>query len=172
MININQICVVGLGYVGLPLAALLTKNNIKVLGVDTNTKVVNNLNKNKIILEEQKLEKIIKKAISKKLLKASLTPEQSCIFILAVPTPIDKQLKPNISYLLKAAKSIAPFLKKGNLIIIESTIPAGTTLKILMLLKTLRKDLIFPNNKNKKKKYIHCILSRTNIAWKYFKRID
>ena len=56
MININQICVVGLGYVGLPLAALLTKNNIKVLGVDTNTKVVNNLNKNKIILEEQKLE--------------------------------------------------------------------------------------------------------------------
>ena len=112
MININQICVVGLGYVGLPLAALLTKNNIKVLGVDTNTKVVNNLNKNKIILEEQKLEKIIKKAISKKLLKASLTPEQSCIFILAVPTPIDKQLKPNISYLLKAAKSIAPFLKK------------------------------------------------------------
>ena len=151
MININQICVVGLGYVGLPLAALLTKNNIKVLGVDTNTKVVNNLNKNKIILEEQKLEKIIKKAISKKLLKASLTPEQSCIFILAVPTPIDKQLKPNISYLLKAAKSIAPFLKKGNLIIIESTIPAGTTLKILMLLKTLRKDLIFPNNKNKKK---------------------
>ena len=118
-------CILGLGYIGLPTAAILTKSGFNVLGVDTNYSVVDIIKKGKIHIKENGLKDLISRAVSKKLLKVSTKPAQSDIFIISVPTPLQKNNnklpKPDISYVLDAVDSISPFIKKGDLIILEST---------------------------------------------------
>lgn len=134
----KKISVVGLGYIGLPTAALLAHNNYDVVGIDTNSSVVDTINKGKIHIIEPDLNELVNQVVKNKKLKASLTNSQNDIFIICVPTPVDfknKIPKPNIDYVLKATKEIAKFVRPGDYIILESTSPVGTTNKILNTLK-------------------------------------
>ena len=145
----NSCCVVGLGYIGLPTAALFSMNGFSVLGVDINLNIVNSVNKGVSPIEEPSLQDVIKNVVNQGSLKASLKPCYADIFVIAVPTPIKKHPKlpqPNLKFLEDAIESIVPFLKKGNILIIESTSPVGTTKKFFSLIieKTnLKEDQIF-----------------------------
>lgn len=145
----NSCCVVGLGYIGLPTAALFSMKGYSVLGVDINLDIVNSVNKGVSPIGEPSLQDVIKKVVNKGSLKASTKPYYSDIFVIAVPTPIKKHKnlpKPNLKFLEDAIESIIPFLKKGNIIIIESTSPVGTTKKFFskIIEKTnLKEDEIY-----------------------------
>jgi len=131
-------CIVGLGYIGLPTAALLAKTNNKVIGVDINDEVVDIVNKGNVHIIEKGLQSLVKEVVKEGNLFAQNKPSKANVFILAVPTPLDKSNnglpKPNIDYVLNAAISISGFLEPGNLVILESTSPVGTTEKIEELL--------------------------------------
>jgi UDP-N-acetyl-D-mannosaminuronic acid dehydrogenase len=122
----KKICVIGLGYIGLPTAAIFAKSGYEVVGVDVNEKVVSSLNSGEILIEEVGLPELVKEVVSKGNLKASVTPEEADVFIIAVPTPIHEDHSANVDYVVEASKTIAPLLKKGNVVIVESTIPPRT----------------------------------------------
>lgn len=147
--NNTTVSVIGLGYIGLPCAAIIAQHKINVLGIDSNQSVIDTLNNGKIHIVEKGLEALVKGAIDDGYLKASNKPETADVFIIAVPTPfhVDSSGKklPDISYIESALASIAPCLQDGNLIIIESTIPVGTTENICNQLKLLRPDLTMPS---------------------------
>ena len=130
----KKCCVIGLGYIGLPTAALIAKSNNFVLGVDTNKKVVDTINEGQVHFFEPGLENLVKETTEAKKFKASLTPSIAEVFIIAVPTPFKKNKgkipEPDIQFVMSAARSISPYLKDGDLIIIESTSPVGTTEKV------------------------------------------
>lgn len=129
---INKICVFGLGYIGLPTASLFATNGIEVIGIDINESIINTINKGQIHIEEPGLKTIVKAAVNSGNLKASLVPEEADAFIIAVPTPFKDEINNNgikmadMSYVESATKSLIPFLKKGDLVILESTSPIGT----------------------------------------------
>jgi len=125
-----KICVIGLGYIGLPTASLMASKEYNVLGIDTNLEVVKTINQGKIHIVEPNLSELVKSVVKKGFLKASNTPEESDVFIIAVPTPFKENKKPDISYVQAAIDSIAPKVKEKNIIIIESTSPIGTTEKM------------------------------------------
>lgn len=129
----KTVCVIGLGYIGLPTAALLANKGFSVLGVDIKKEVVSIINEGKIHIIETDLEAFVKSAILKGQLKVSSKIHTSDVYIICVPTPFHKNSdipEPNLDYVLSAAKEIAPFIKSGDLIILESTSPIGTTKKI------------------------------------------
>ena len=146
--NFKKICIVGLGYIGLPTAVVFAKNGIEVIGVDVNEKTVADLNQGKINIKEPKLPEEVKYLVSKGLLKAQLKPTQADAFLICVPTPINDKNEADLSYLKKATLSISKYLKKGDLVIIESTIPVNTTIEISNLLAKERKDLQFPSRRD------------------------
>ncbi|MGL6105184.1 nucleotide sugar dehydrogenase [Romboutsia sp.] len=127
----KKICIVGLGYIGLPTAAMLASCGHNVIGVDTNKKVVENLKMGKILIKEPHLDKLVKEVVKNKNLIAINVPCEADVFIIAVPTPINEEKKANLDYVLNAMNSILPYLKKGNVVILESTSPVGTTKDIL-----------------------------------------
>ncbi|AII13944.1 UDP-N-acetyl-D-mannosamine dehydrogenase [Campylobacter iguaniorum] len=131
----NKICIIGLGYIGLPTAALLASKGYDVHGVDVIQKVVDTINDYKIHIVEPDLDKFVKLAAENKKLKADTKPKEADVFIIAVPTPFHDGFVPNIDYVISAAKSIAPYVKAGNIIILESTSPVGTTHKVEEILK-------------------------------------
>jgi UDP-N-acetyl-D-mannosaminuronic acid dehydrogenase len=122
----QKICVVGLGYIGLPTAAMFAKNGFEVVGVDVNENAVNLLNEGKVHIEEVGLEELVNKVVETGKLRASTTPEVADAYIIAVPTPIHEDKTANIDYVVSATKSILPFVKHGDVIIVESTIPPRT----------------------------------------------
>ena len=136
----KKICVIGLGYIGLPTAVLLANNSYKVYGFDIVQKTVDTINKGQAHIAEPKLDELVKKAVKSKMLIASTKPKEADIFIIAVPTPFkrEEEPKPDISYIISALKNIKPYLKKDNLIILESTSPVGTTDKIANILKDVK----------------------------------
>lgn len=134
--KVEKICIVGLGYIGLPTAALLASNQYKVHGVDISQHVVNTINKGEIHIIEPDLDGFVKNAVISGNLQASLEPIEADVFIIAVPTPFHEGHKPNIDYVLKATQSIAPYVKDGNLVILESTSPVGTTEKVVVTLES------------------------------------
>jgi UDP-N-acetyl-D-mannosaminuronic acid dehydrogenase len=133
----EKICIMGLGYIGLPTAALLATKGYYVHGVDVKTEVVDIINRGKIHIVEPALDAFVKSAVQSGNLKASSQPDYADIFIITVPTPIDKDNNPDIGYVLEATKAIAPYLKPGNLFILESTSPVGTTEYLVELLREL-----------------------------------
>ena len=140
----KTVCVIGLGYIGLPTAALLAKKGFSVSGVDINEEVVSNINNSKINFVENKLNTFIKSAIKSGKLKAFSKIQPSDIYIICVPTPFHKNIKipkPNIEFVLSATQSIAGFVKSGDLIILESTSPVGTTIKLKERLEDLNVNL-------------------------------
>tara|TARA_Y100000310_G_scaffold289515_1_gene315977 strand:- start:3421 stop:4644 length:1224 start_codon:yes stop_codon:yes gene_type:complete len=135
-----KICILGLGYVGLPIATLFATKGHDVIGVDINKSIVETLNKGRIHIHEPGLEQKLKQAISLGKLTAKTTPEKADVFILAVPTPLTKEKKADLTYVEKATELILPFIEKGNMVILESTVPPGTTEEIIG--KKLAKDIL------------------------------
>lgn len=122
-----DICIIGLGYIGLPTAAMFATHGHNVLGVDVNEKVIGALRQGKIIIEEPFLEEAVSKAVKQGSLRASTEPENSDVFIICVPTPIMPDKTADLSYVESGARKILPYLKKGNMVVLESTSPPGTT---------------------------------------------
>ena len=149
-LNKKTCCVVGMGYIGTPTAALVANSGYQVLGVDINKRIVDQINLGKANIVEPKLDVLIKNVVKSKKLFASLKPSPASVFIIAVPTPFysseDDIPEPNIEFVLDAAKSISSVLRKGNLVLLESTCPVGTTLKVhqqLIKYSNLKKEDIY-----------------------------
>jgi len=139
-----EVCVLGLGYIGLPTGAVVAASGARVLGIDVSPRVVETINAGRIHIEEADLDALMAKVVASGMLRAASVPEPSDIFIIAVPTPFIGDRVPDISYVLAAARSIAPVLKAGDLVILESTSPVGTTETIRDLLAELRPELRMP----------------------------
>ena len=140
----NVLSVVGLGYIGLPTAAVFASRKMKVIGVDVSEKAVNTINRGEIHIVEPDLDLVVNAAVTEGYLRATLTPESADAFIIAVPTPFKDNYEADLTYIEKASKAIAPVLEKGNLVILESTSPVGATEKMAEWLAEARPDLTFP----------------------------
>lgn len=144
------VCVVGLGYIGLPTAAVLASRKKKVIGVDINQDTVDIINSGNVHIVEPRLEIMVEEVVKSGFLRAVTSPEPADAFLIAVPTPFLKNIsedsipKPDISYIESASRAIAKLLKKGDVVILESTSPVGTTEKMAVWLAQERHDLTFP----------------------------
>jgi UDP-N-acetyl-D-mannosaminuronic acid dehydrogenase len=134
-VALEKVCILGLGYIGLPTGALLANRGYEVFGVDVIQEVVDTINSGKVHIIEPELDTFVQSAVRSGKLKANTVPEAADIFIIAVPTPFKEGNKPDLSYVEAAAQSIAPFVKPGNLVILESTSPIGTTEKVEAILR-------------------------------------
>jgi len=137
----ERVCVVGLGYIGLPTASLLATKGFRVLGVDINPEVVDTINAGDIHIREPELDVLVRSAVQSGQLRAAMEPAVADVFIIAVPTPFKDGYVPDLQYVEDATRSVAPHLKHGNLLILESTIPVGTTARIADLIAKARPDL-------------------------------
>lgn len=138
----ETISVIGLGYIGLPTAAVFASRKVKVIGVDVNQETVDTINQGKIHIVEPDLDIVVHAAVTQGYLRATTQPEPADAFLIAVPTPFKDNHQPDLSYIEAATYAIAPVLKKGNLVVLESTSPVGTTEKIAEWLSQLRPDLV------------------------------
>ena len=136
-----EVVTIGLGYIGLPTSALIASHGTNVLGVDINQSVVDTINQGKIHIVEPDLDEIVSKAVSKGFFKASTKPSSAEVYLIVVPTPFKGNNEPDISFVEAATKGIIPLLKKGDLYIIESTSPIGTTDKMRKLIFASRPEL-------------------------------
>jgi len=140
-----RVTVIGLGYIGLPTAAILASRKIDVVGVDICEDVVRKINCGEVHIVEPELDIIVRAVVSQGKLRATLQPEPADVFLIAVPTPLKDNNVPDLSYIREASIAIAPFLKKDDLVILESTSPVGTTEQLSRWLSEARNDLIFPH---------------------------
>ena len=140
-----KVVVLGLGYIGLPTAAVIARTGARVLGVDVTRSVVDTVNSGKVHIEEVDLDGLVSGVVARGSLRASTDIEPADVFVIAVPTPFAEDHAPNIGYVLQAATSIAAVLKAGDTIILESTSPVGTTEQVRDLLAQLRPDLRVPD---------------------------
>ncbi len=141
----NKVSVVGLGYIGLPTAAVIASRGIEVIGIDVNQHAVDTINQGEIHIVEPDLDIVVRSAVMTGKLKATTVPEAADAFMVAVPTPFKgDNHEPDLSYIESAAKAIAPVLEKGNLVVLESTSPVGATEKMAGWLAEVRPDLTFP----------------------------
>jgi UDP-N-acetyl-D-mannosaminuronic acid dehydrogenase len=147
----DTISVVGLGYIGLPTAAVFASRKIKVVGLDVNQYVVDTINRGEIHIVEPDLDMVVHAAVHKGYLKAVTKPEPADAFLVAVPTPFKgENHEPDLSYIQSAIRTIAPVLKSGNLVILESTSPVGATEQMAVWLSEARPDLTFPHTHGEK----------------------
>ena len=135
------IAVIGLGYIGLPTAAVLADKGLQVLGIDVNTAVVDSVNSGKIHIVEPALDTVIKRVVENGRLKAFEKPDNADVFMVVVPTPFRQNHRPDLSYVESATRAVIPFLKEGNLVVLESTSPVGTTEKMKNLIWRERPEL-------------------------------
>ena len=138
------ISVFGLGYIGLPTATLIASCGVKVIGVDVTKHVVDSVNAGKLHIVEPQLGEVLADVVQKGMLRATMTPEPADAFLIAVPTPFKEGHKPDVSYIQAVAGSLSTVLKKGDLVILESTSPVGTTERLAKWLAEARPDLSFP----------------------------
>lgn len=142
----KHICVIGLGYIGLPTAATFAAHGVKVTGVDVNQHAVDMINQGKVHIVEPDLDALVKDVVEKGMLSAQTVPVEADAYIVAVPTPFKDNYEPDLKYIEAASKVLAPFLKKGNLVILESTSPVGATEQMSAWLSEAREDLTFPQH--------------------------
>jgi UDP-N-acetyl-D-mannosaminuronic acid dehydrogenase len=142
--NKPDVCVVGLGYIGLPTAAIVARAGCRVHGVDVTQSVVDTINRGEIHIEEVDLDGLVQGVVARGLLKASTEVAPADVFIIAVPTPFDANHAPDISYVLAAGEAVAKVLKPGDTVILESTSPVGTTEALRDLVAARRPDLKCP----------------------------
>jgi len=140
----KTISVIGLGYIGLPTAAVFASRKIKVVGVDVNQFAVDTINKGEIHIVEPDLDIVVHAAVTEGYLRATVVPEAADAFLIAVPTPFKGDHDPDLSYIQSACEAIAPVLKAGDLVILESTSPVGATEQVSQWLAEIRTDLTFP----------------------------
>ncbi|WP_262694132.1 UDP-N-acetyl-D-mannosamine dehydrogenase [Kordiimonas aquimaris] len=141
MHTFNSVCVIGLGYIGLPTAAVFAKSGLQVTGVDVNEHAVKTSNEGKAHIVEVDLDGLLQGVVSAGTLKAQTTPTEADAFIIAVPTPFKENHAADLSFVEAATKSIAPYVKEDDLIVLESTVPPGATDKITAWLEEARPDL-------------------------------
>lgn len=141
MPTFNKICVIGLGYIGLPTAAVFARSGIEVIGVDVNPNVVDMINTGKAHIVEADLDELLHSVIENGSLKASLQAEEADAYLIAVPTPFKGDHEPDLTYVEEAVRSIAPYVKEGSLLVLESTVPPGATQKMVEWLEDIRPDL-------------------------------
>jgi UDP-N-acetyl-D-mannosaminuronic acid dehydrogenase len=144
----TRVAVLGLGYIGLPTAAVVARSGAAVLGIDIYGHVVDTVNSGRVHIEEVDLDALVQGVVQRGLLRASTEIEPADVFLIAVPTPFDENHAPDVSHVLAAARSIAPVLKTGDVVILESTSPVGTTEQVRDALEALRPDLSFPHQGN------------------------
>lgn len=144
--DVKRVCVVGLGYIGLPTAAMFASRQVDVIGVDINPETVDTINQGKVHIVEPDLDIVVRAVVADGKLRATTMPEEADAFIIAVPTPFKGDTRsPDLSYIEAACNSVSPVLRPGNLIVLESTSPVGTTESISHWLAELRPDLSFPH---------------------------
>ena len=136
-----DVVMIGLGYIGLPTAALIASKKINVLGIDVNKNVVDTINRGEIHIVEPKLDKLVKQVVTDGYLKAENKPKKAGVYLIAVPTPFKGDHEPDIAYVEAATRNLIPTLTKGALVIIESTSPVGTTDKMLEIIFAERPEL-------------------------------
>jgi len=142
--SISKVSVIGLGYIGLPTAAVFASRKIEVIGIDVNQHCVDTINRGQIHIVEPDLDMVVHAAVTEGYLRASIVPEPADAFLIAVPTPFKEGFKPDLSYIQSASEKIAPVLKSGDLVILESTSPVGATEQMAVWLAEARPDLSFP----------------------------
>ncbi|MES1965247.1 UDP-N-acetyl-D-mannosamine dehydrogenase [Psychrobacter sp. AH5] len=140
----SHICVIGLGYIGLPTAATFAAHGVTVTGVDVNEYAVDMINQGKVHIVEPDLDMLVRDVVAKGTLSAQTTPVAADAYIVAVPTPFQGNHDPDLKYIEAASKALAPFLTSGNLVILESTSPVGATEQMAEWLSQARPDLSFP----------------------------
>ncbi len=144
MTDPTKTCViVGLGYIGLPTAVMLARHGVQVHGVDVNESIVARVNDGVCTIVEPGLPELLADVVTRRMLHASTTPRTGDVFVIAVPTPFEGGYKPSLAYVKAATHSIAPFLQRGNLVILESTVPVGATEQVSHWLAAARPDLSF-----------------------------
>ena len=139
-----KVSIIGLGYIGLPTAAILAARQVVVIGVDVNQHTVDTISQGGVHIVEPELDILVRGAVQTGYLRAVTQPEKADAFMVAVPTPFKGNYEPDLSYIKSAAKAIAPVLEKGNMVILESTSPVGTTEKMMGWMQEVRPDLVFP----------------------------
>jgi len=144
--SFETISVIGLGYIGLPTAAVFASKGKKVVGVDINARAVETINRGAIHIVEPDLDQVVHAAVTRGDLRATTQPEAADAFLIAVPTPFKDDHQPDLRFVKAAAESIAPVLKKGDLVILESTSPVGSTEQMADWLAAARPDLRFPQH--------------------------
>jgi UDP-N-acetyl-D-mannosaminuronic acid dehydrogenase len=162
--SFDTVSVIGLGYIGLPTAAMFASRKKKVIGVDVNQHAVDTINKGQIHIVEPDLDMLVHAAVTEGYLRATVNPEPADAFLIAVPTPFlpianeGDIPKPDLKYIEAAAKAIAPVLKKGDLVILESTSPVGATEQMAEWLAQARTDLTFPQTSGEESdiRVAHC----------------
>lgn len=142
---LNTISIIGLGYIGLPTATLFASRKLRVIGVDVSSHVVDTINSGNIHIVEPELDILVRAVVGAGYLRATTKIEPADAFVIAVPTPLTAERKPDLSYIESAAKSIATVLKKGDLVILESTSSIGTTELLAQRMAEIRPDLTFPH---------------------------
>ena len=154
----KHICVIGLGYIGLPTAATFAAHGIKVTGVDVNQHAVDMINQGKVHIVEPDLDALVRDVVAQGKLSAQIVPIEADVYIVAVPTPFKDDHQPDLKYIEAASKALAPYLKPGNLVILESTSPVGATEQMSEWLSQARPDLTFPqqNGEQSDIRVAHC----------------
>ena len=142
----TKVTMIGLGYIGLPTAAVMADSGYEVIGYDVNPLIVQTINKGEIHIVEPGLQELVAKVVSSGTLKASTVLEESDIFVIAVPTPFKESYVPDLRFIEEVAKALAPVLKQGDLVILESTSPVGTTEKLSAWLAKDNQQLVFPSD--------------------------
>src|SRR5262245_58127259 len=144
--DLKSISVYGLGYIGLPTAALAASRGMKVIGIDIDERVISAVTSGRIDVPEPDLDGLLQKVVSTGALVAQTKPAPADAFVIAVPTPVNERIEPDLGPLITAAQTIASVLVPGNLVIIESTCPVGTTELVCALIKEARPDLSVPTD--------------------------
>jgi UDP-N-acetyl-D-mannosaminuronic acid dehydrogenase len=154
----ETISVIGLGYIGLPTAAAFAARRKKVIGVDVNQHAVDTINRGEIHIVEPELDMLVHAAVTQGYLRATTTPEPADAFLIAVPTPFTDNFKPDLTFIEAACRAVAPVLKKGDLVVLESTSPVGATEQMAVWMAELRPDLSFPQDagENSDVRIAHC----------------
>lgn len=150
MDSFSRIGVVGLGYIGLPTAAVFAENGVEVVGIDIDQRVIETINAGRPHFGEPNLDALVRRVVEAGKLRAALQIEPADAFIIAVPTPLrghGERAQPDVSFVETAARAVAPVLRPGNLVILESTSPVGTTERMAAIMAELRPDLSFPQQK-------------------------
>ncbi|TFY90822.1 UDP-N-acetyl-D-mannosamine dehydrogenase [Pseudomonas kairouanensis] len=142
--SVSTLCVIGLGYIGLPTAATFASRGRHVIGVDINPHAVDRINLGQVHIVEPQLEQLVHAVVSQGYLRATTRPEPADAFLIAVPTPLTENREPDLSCIEAACRAIAPVLKKKDLVVLESTSPVGTTEGVAQWLARARPDLTFP----------------------------
>ncbi len=156
--NSKTISIIGLGYIGLPTAAVFASRKVKVIGVDVNQHTVDTINRGQIHIVEPDLDIVVRAAVTEGYLRVTTQPQPADIFLIAVPTPFKDDHEPDLAYIEAASKSIAAVLKRGDLVILESTSPVGATEQMAAWMAQIRPDLTFPqtHGENSDIRVAHC----------------